>query len=265
MPRDKEPSVFISDDIFSDQEQARYSELFAAAEPDQICGEASTDYTKLPTYTGMAERAYKVLGPDTRLIYIVREPVARLLSHHHHLHARGLVGPDVNQAVRQIEELVACSKYAMQAQPWIDQFGPDHLLFVPFEKWRDARQAWAERLWEFLGLSAPHPCIDETVVANVSQGKPVHARWSRVVTSSGLYRNVLRKRIPESVVQWVIQTCLPRAASETIAPTAQTVMYILEQIAEDQRELQAMMGSDAPLWDLKTMAERYGLPEERVA
>src|SRR5690606_18597197 len=80
----KEPHSLCYDQVLTPRGQRRYSDYFVHIKPGQICGEASTGYTRFPQFQGVAERALRVLGPDLRLIYIVRNPVDRVVSHHHH-------------------------------------------------------------------------------------------------------------------------------------------------------------------------------------
>ena len=47
-PLDKEPGNLASHDVLGEDGRGRYASIFKTARPDQICGEASTTYTKLP-------------------------------------------------------------------------------------------------------------------------------------------------------------------------------------------------------------------------
>ena len=67
-PIDKEPCNLCDDRVLTDAGRAEYEALFKRARPDQLCAEASTDYTKLPDRPGVAARALRVLGPELKLI-----------------------------------------------------------------------------------------------------------------------------------------------------------------------------------------------------
>jgi len=75
----------------STDEQAEH---FAAARADELCGDASTYYTMLPVHPGVAARAVSMLPAGFRVIYVVREPVSRTISHHYHEHTAGRAGAD---------------------------------------------------------------------------------------------------------------------------------------------------------------------------
>ena len=46
-------------------------------------GESSTHYTKLPIFQGVPERLFR-FNPEARLIYIMRNPFDRVVSHYWH-------------------------------------------------------------------------------------------------------------------------------------------------------------------------------------
>ena len=58
---------------------AAYEALFDPAFP--VRGESSTDYATHPRRTGVPERI-KAAVPEARFVYMVRDPIARTVSHH---------------------------------------------------------------------------------------------------------------------------------------------------------------------------------------
>src|SRR5262245_41553279 len=74
---------FFSDDARYARGLDWYASLFEAAPPTALCGERSTEYTKLPTYPETVSRMRRHL-PETRFIYVMRHPMDRLLSHYMH-------------------------------------------------------------------------------------------------------------------------------------------------------------------------------------
>ena len=65
-----------------------YERQFAGAERERAVGEASANYSRYPTYPGVAERIAEVV-PQMKLIYLMRNPIDRVLSHYLHDFANG--------------------------------------------------------------------------------------------------------------------------------------------------------------------------------
>lgn len=136
LPANTEWANFFSDDEVYQRGIAWYRSLVADAPPDVITGEASTHYTKLPTYPKAAGRR-RHHPPQARLLYLMRNPVDRLVSHYIH----GWIVCDVNGPIERRPELVACGRYAMQLQPCVERFGSARILPVFLERLVDTARS----------------------------------------------------------------------------------------------------------------------------
>jgi hypothetical protein len=120
MTTPKEPNFF-SDDAVHARGLAWYERLFAEAAPGAVKGEASTHYTKLPTNPRTVARMRAVLALP-RLVYMVRDPVDRAVSHYMHGWTEGQMGDDPVAAFENHPELVDYGLYARQLAPFIDAY-----------------------------------------------------------------------------------------------------------------------------------------------
>jgi hypothetical protein len=116
-----------------------YATLFERARPGQLRVDGSTGYSKRPTVEGVAERALQLGGRDLRILYVVRDPVKRALSHHYHLYREGRAPADFGEALRKYPELIDYGRYAWQLEPWIEAFGLSRILVVRFEDYVGGR------------------------------------------------------------------------------------------------------------------------------
>lgn len=149
MSAPKEPCFFSDDEVYA-RGLSWYASLFERAREDDLCGESSTHYTKLPNHPHAAERLARLL-PDAKLIYVMRDPLDRLVSHFLHCWSEREVGRDLPRAVSRCPELVHYGCYAMQLAPYLGRFGPDRVLPVFFERLQRDPQAELERIGRFLG------------------------------------------------------------------------------------------------------------------
>jgi len=256
MPDDKEPHNLCDDKVLSDAGLREYAALFAPAHPDQKCGEASTGYTKLPTRTGVVDRARKVLAPDLRLIYIVREPIARIISHHYHLYSNGRTGPVIEDTLANDPRLLDYTRYATQIQPWIDGFGRDAMHFVRFESFIKDRRGHAAALHRHLGLDERPEVISDDAIANKGEGKPVTKGLTKFLRSP-LYKKVVRGLAPAGARKWAKKSMLAKAPDRPPPPRPETVDRLLETLAPECERLASIMGSQAPVWDLEEVRRKY--------
>jgi hypothetical protein len=262
MPLDKEPESLTRDDLLTEPGRQAYEALFAPAKPAHAArGEASTAYTKLPDFAGVPARARQLLGSDLKCIYLVREPVSRIVSHHHHNVSAGLFTiTDVNQAVREYPELLNWTRYAMQARPWIDAFGRDNVRIVLFERYtRDRRECVAE-LSAWLGVEPRPDLVDVEAVYNRSEGKPVITEGWKRVRLSGAYRRLIRPLLPTTVRDRLRQALFPKAPQRPAAPTPATVDWVYDQLSDEIREVSAFAGLATAAWDREAARRKFTQP-----
>jgi len=161
---ERHPQVFMSDPkepgYFSRREvnqrgAAWYRSLFAAASPDQLCGEASTCYTRWPHFGEVAGRIAAFL-PSARLIFIMRNPADRTYSHYRHLMQQRdkLGGPIITfeTALEEIPEIADTSLYLKQIERYLARFSREQFFFLTLEELRAEPERVLRELQEFLGL-----------------------------------------------------------------------------------------------------------------
>src|SRR4030095_485792 len=134
-----------------------YGRLFHAARGDQLVGDASTGYSMLPRYTGVAERAAVCFGRDVRILYLVRNPIHRALSHHYHALSYGEAHPDPSVALRNDPNFLAVSRYAMQLEPWRTLFPENQIRVIVAEEYFAAPHETIAEISGFLGVGSVTP------------------------------------------------------------------------------------------------------------
>ena len=156
----KEPAFFVEELTWRRGEQW-YLTLFENDERYRYLGESSTHYTRLPVLQGVAERLYR-FNPDARLVYIMRNPFDRLVSHYWHNtqyrdFKRGGGEPrPLLKAVKEDPQYLAFSDYATQLDPYISRFGRNALYTLTFEALVQDPQRELDCIYQWLGLT-PHP------------------------------------------------------------------------------------------------------------
>ena len=149
--------------------------------------EASTHYSKYPDYKGVPKRISESLAKP-KLIYTVRNPVERSLSHFFH----NLI---VDGTVTNINASLACfeckyfyySDYALQLTQYFKYFGRDTFFIGDFLD-RNASEESAKALLKFLGVRATKNvrytfCFSQenTLVSNIEKrNAQTEAKYSKM-------------------------------------------------------------------------------------
>ncbi|GAB6139450.1 sulfotransferase [Methylosoma difficile] len=197
MSEPKEPNFF-SDDSQYAKGLAWYESLFAHAQAGELCGESSTHYTKLPDYPHCVARL-SAYAPQVKLIYVMRHPIDRLVSHYIHQWSQNVMACDINQAVDQYQELTAYSRYAMQLQPYIDCFGKQNILPVFFEAIKAQPQQQLEKIAEFIGYTQPVVWQKDLAAQNVSNERIRRFPGYQWLVESPFMTQLRRHLIPQAL------------------------------------------------------------------
>lgn len=181
----------------------RYLGLFATSDRAVYRGESSTHYTKLPRITGIPERIFAA-SPAARIVYLVRDPIERTLSHYRY-------------AVRVKEETRPClvavqsdpiycsvSDYARQIAPYLELFGDDGVFVAVLEDLMEAPEGTLTSLLTWLGLPMPDsglPFLRRNALGGVSRarGPDMLHRIGRTASYQRLARHVVPGRVRTAV------------------------------------------------------------------
>ena len=158
--------------------QQWYESHFSAADRRQLCGEASPNYAKWPHFGGVPERMHDLL-PNAKLIYLVRDPVARIVSHYMHNVSRGRFNRDLTHYLEHSagKHLMATSCYFTQIQRFLRYYRSDQVLIVQSEQLLSERRETLRRVFEFLGVDALFETPKFDMIRHASECK-LRRRWA---------------------------------------------------------------------------------------
>lgn len=115
--------------------------------------EASPNYTKRHLFPGVAERMHSVL-PAAKLIYVLRDPLQRVLSHYVHNYAHGRENQSLSVALAGPENnYLLTSRYFFQLQAFLDYYPAEQILLIESEALNQTPAAVVDRVFTFLGIS----------------------------------------------------------------------------------------------------------------
>ncbi len=188
----KEPCFFSDDEVFA-RGLEWYGTCFTTAAEGDLRGESSTHYAKLPDLPHAAARLH-AHRPDARIVYVLRHPIDRLVSHFMHGWSEGWYGDSIAEAVERDASLVDYGRYAMQLRPWLDRFGADRVLLVAYDVLRTRPQDELDRLGRFLGADSPLIWRDDLGARNVSTER-IRQGWFRRWFVDPAWATALRRAV----------------------------------------------------------------------
>lgn len=197
----KEPNYFSDDENFS-RGSGWYSDLFKDAAPNDLKGEASTHYTKLPTYPDTIDRMAAALETP-RLVYVVRDPVTRALSHYVHGFSQREIHCDLLTALTEHPELIDYGRYGMQIEPFIERFGAESVLLTSLERLKADPQGEFSRIGRHIGAKDPLVWKSDMSAQNTSSARWRRLPFERFLVENPVLRSLRRALIPKSFREWV--------------------------------------------------------------
>jgi Sulfotransferase domain len=175
MSTPKEPEFFARDENYA-RGIEWYSSLFDDADPHQICGEASTIYTRSPQFPDAAARIAKHV-PQAKLIYLMRHPVDRTYSHYVQRIKTAQNKKEQLEIQKTFEEqihreafFIDSGNYLLQIEQYLPFFPKESFLFLLMEDLIFDLPATLAKVCKFLG-------IDHTL--DLIQGLPITANQAK--------------------------------------------------------------------------------------
>jgi hypothetical protein len=126
-----------------------YSSHFSGE--SKIFGEASVNYAAFPDFDGVPARM-KAVVPSARLIYIIRDPIQRIISHYVHEVAADRENRAIEDALSQFEDnpYISRSMYYMQLEKYMEFFPERSILILVLEDLQTEVRATMSKTFQFL-------------------------------------------------------------------------------------------------------------------
>jgi hypothetical protein len=234
-----------------------YRRQFPPAGPEVLAiGEASNAYAKFPRHRGVPKRIAACL-PEVRLVYAVRDPVARIRSHYQTRLAEGSEKAPFADAVADNPIYLDYSRYALQIEQYLEHFPREQLLVITSEDLRAAREATMRRVYDFVGVDPD--------VAPAELDRDFYRTRDRAVRSPvplGV-RKFLKRRFPATRRFKELENdtlgALRRITGTGDGGSARTASFVVPdrvrdriaaELADDVRRLRGYLGPDFDGWGI---------------
>ncbi|MFN3958752.1 MAG: sulfotransferase family protein [Parvularculaceae bacterium] len=245
----KEPSWIVGSN--SGKDESWYLGLFAEAGDVRYLGEASTDNTRAPRLKGAPEKI-KRYSPEARILYIMRDPLDRALSHYWWDVQYSAEGRSFKDAASRSREILDVGNYAMQIAPYLEIFGRDRVHALTLETLTADAPATLKALWDFLDL----PAVDVTGGAPPPRYNPGRAVVPRLPGAKYLSHlkdtpvwTAAKAIVPHQMRKRAIAR-LSKPGQRFISPEeiAEAADALRPRLLEETRALSQLLGRDFAEW-----------------
>jgi hypothetical protein len=197
----KEPNFFAGAENGTPYPRGRISSLKAYEQlfdpTVAVRGETSPAYASHPIRRGAPERI-KELIPQAKFIYLVRDPIARTVSHYQHLVGVGAERRPIREALGDLSDPfllpeTCYSMYASQLERYLSHFAQETVLVIDQAEFLTDRQATMRQIFRFLS-------VDDTFVSAGFDQELYKSSERRVYSSR--YDNFVALRLAPAM-RWV--------------------------------------------------------------
>lgn len=229
----------------------QYQDNFAAGTRYRV--ESTPFYSKSPCFPGVADRMADLV-PDARVIYLVRDPVERIVAEYaEQLQWRAASRPlevELQDADDPANWLVASSRYATQLREYLRRFERDHITVVDLADLAADPARVVGSVFDFLDLERPDLDAADFRRLNTRDDKRTFPGWVMALRRGPLVRALHRlperhRTLASRLAHQHLRTGVP---APELSPRA--VAALRELLQGEVDELRALTGSSFATWSV---------------
>jgi hypothetical protein len=250
MSKPKELNFFVEElnwDLGLDWYRGRFDNRF------KVRGESSPHYTNQPRYTGVAERI-REHAPDAKLLYMVRDPISRILSHWRHATGAGYETRPMEEVLGRADQTyVTRSMYWQQLQPYIKLFDREQIEVITQEELQSDREGTMRKAFRYAGVddSFTSEQFDREWEKSTAKESDQYQLMEKLIKLPG-FRSFDRNfdRLPERM-RWMVEKVVhdPDAPSAPKPELPDSIRdHLLSIYGEDVAALQEFAGRKFEGW-----------------
>ena len=216
-----------------------------------IRGEASTSYTLYPKFKKIPELANEILGEQVKLIYVIREPYSRMLSHYQHGFKHNHINSnDINQAIIEDESLVSGSKYYEQLEKWLSVYGEANHRVIIFEDYIRQRKESVKEIFKFLQVHDDFTIDENRGEKNEANSKVKIPPMLYRLTHNKFFLDHVNEKIPKKVKHF-FKALFKEKMEVNLELGEEKKVAIKSELLADSIKLKEKFGLDLNVWQMK--------------
>jgi hypothetical protein len=230
---------------------AWYERHFAGAGNAKAVGEASPTYTLPRLSQPTPERIARTL-PDVRLVYVVRHPIDRIVSHYRQAAVHWGHEGTIDEMVRdKAGAYVGASRYARRIDRYLEHVPRERMHVIVSEELYANRDRELGRLFDFLGVPTTVPPAatedEHNSAADRRQTSGVIARL-RETRAYGRLRPLVPAGVRDRLWRTASKPAVLPPGADVLSP--ETERWVLAELAPDLERLKHHLGPAFDCWGL---------------
>jgi hypothetical protein len=210
--------------------------------------ESSPNYTTYPHFDGVAERMHDLV-PEARLIYLVRDPIARIEAHWVHNYAkRRERGTVLDTILHPTTTYVMRSRYAMQLEQFLRFYDRSRVLVLEQDDLRHRRLDTLREVFKFIEIE---PTFDHRSFQAVRHRTEKKRRATRLgLRVKEMSKSNWGRRVPKAV--WNYGEAGLRLSRPIERPNLREQLppEIIRALREDAERLRELTGREFASWSI---------------
>jgi hypothetical protein len=248
MSREKELSFFGREERWS-----RGVGWYESQFPDHgatVYGESSPVYTAYPEFENVPERMASII-PSAKLVYLVRDPIARIVSEYRFRCSRRWETRTFGEAVMApgVNTYIDRSSYWMQLERFLPYFDASQIHVVDADALRKERTDTLAALFRFLGVGAfASPSFARTHLESARN----YRRKRPAMIAVSMMNRVLGRELSLAVRRRAPELLLKRLGAPVPMPEIDDTLraWLIERLQPDAQRFRASTGLRFPSWQL---------------
>jgi hypothetical protein len=225
-----------------------YLQLFTVGGEAKYLCDASTPYSESPIISNVAPRIHE-FAPDARILYVMRDPIARTISHYWHMVRWQYEFRSPLRAIRHDPYYTAVSHYAQQLAPYIEFFGSQRVYALTYEQLVASPVKTLQSVYAWLGIDSAFIPPDADKPENVTPEIVEQARafgWLKRLRETALWAR-LCPYVPGALRARLAKLAVRSVRAEDISMTS-VVQYLRPIQRAQTLELSRLLGRTFPEW-----------------
>ena len=218
-----------------------------------IHAESSPNYTKYPWFKGVAQRMYSVV-PKSKLIYILRDPIERIVSEYVHIHSQDGDRRTITEALTDLKNnwYVDNSKYYMQLERYLNFYPRSSVLILTAEELSKDPGKTLKQVFRFLGVDDSFHSPGFSKKVHVSRDIKVRNRLGRLLAKGSGHRkpdDILLSILPYPIKKIYLSLSRSKVIEKPILD--ETVrLEVIKELEDDINKLKNYTGCSFKNWTM---------------